>query len=284
MIARAQTLYTSVKVYGFVFLSNHYHMLMSASDGAELAQFLGYINSNIAREMGRIHRWRGKLWGRRASVIPVLDPEAMIERLRYVISNGVKEGLVPSPRDWPGASAVPGLLGDMTLSGTWIDRDGLRRARRRDRDADPAPFTSIQQLTLSPLPVWNDLTTNELRDQHEALVHDVEEQARERGGPFLGVKQILAQDPHDAPKAPARRPAPQCHTSSALIRDAFRRLYAAFRSLFRSCAGARERQPPREMGFPPGSFPRPAWFCSSADESPLKNLALDVAILRAVGS
>ncbi|MGE0545468.1 MAG: transposase [Kofleriaceae bacterium] len=282
VIARAQTFYTSVKIYGFTFLSNHYHMLLSAGDGAEIAKFLGYVNSNIAREMGRVHKWRGSLWGRRAKVIPILDSQAMIERLRYVISNGVKEGLVASPREWPGASGVPGLLGNMTLSGIWIDRDRLRRARRRDPNADAAAFTSALELTLSPLPVWSDLSASDLREKHEVLVQDVERDARERGGKVLGAERVMKQNPHDAPKQPARGPAPQCHTSSPLIRDAFRRLYAAFQTLFRTCADARKGQPPHEMGFPPGSFPRPAWFSSSKDESVLRNLALDVAMQRAV--
>lgn len=43
------------------------------------------------------------MWARRFSSIPVSDePEAQILRLRYLLSNSTKEGLVLSPSDWPG--------------------------------------------------------------------------------------------------------------------------------------------------------------------------------------
>ena len=47
-----------VKLYGLCFMSNHYHLLLSSKDAASLAQFMQYLNSNIAREIGRLHNWQ----------------------------------------------------------------------------------------------------------------------------------------------------------------------------------------------------------------------------------
>ena len=41
-----------VKLYGLCFMSNHYHLLLSSKDAASLAQFIQYLNSNIACEKG----------------------------------------------------------------------------------------------------------------------------------------------------------------------------------------------------------------------------------------
>ncbi|HEV7518931.1 MAG TPA: hypothetical protein VGR07_21775 [Thermoanaerobaculia bacterium] len=57
-------------------------------------------------------RWREKFWGRRYQAIPISEAEAAeVERLRYVLAHGCKEGLVEHLRDWPGVSAVRALLG-----------------------------------------------------------------------------------------------------------------------------------------------------------------------------
>src|SRR6202022_4709352 len=73
----------------------------------QLASFMGHFNSNLAREAGRLVRWREKFWGRRYQAIPISEEEAaQVERLRYVLAHGCKEGLVERLRDWPGVSAV----------------------------------------------------------------------------------------------------------------------------------------------------------------------------------
>jgi putative transposase len=52
-----------VKLFGMCSLSNHYHLLLSSKDAATLASSIQYVGSNIAREVGRQHWWRGeRLW------------------------------------------------------------------------------------------------------------------------------------------------------------------------------------------------------------------------------
>lgn len=59
VLARTARL-ASVLVHAFAFLSNHYHLLVWVADAQQLAQFMNYLNSNLAREGGRIARWREK--------------------------------------------------------------------------------------------------------------------------------------------------------------------------------------------------------------------------------
>jgi len=77
-------------VHAPVFLSNHYHLLVSVSDAQQLAAFTNYLNSNLAREAGRLVRWREKFWGRRfQAVIVSEEEEAQVGRLAYVLAQGV---------------------------------------------------------------------------------------------------------------------------------------------------------------------------------------------------
>ncbi len=60
-----------VRIFGLCVLSNHYHLLIATPDASTLSSFMQYVNSNLAREVGRLHDWREKFWSRRyrASVV-----------------------------------------------------------------------------------------------------------------------------------------------------------------------------------------------------------------------
>ena len=128
-IGRAQR-QTGLTLHAVVFASNHYHLLASPETPVQLVEFMRHIQSNIAREAGDLHDWDGKFWGRRYRDIPVSDePEAQIDRLRYCLAHGVKEGLVARCRDWPGVHSAAALLDGEVLTGVWYDRTALYEAQ-----------------------------------------------------------------------------------------------------------------------------------------------------------
>ena len=62
-------------------------------------------------EAGRLYQWKEKFWGRRyQGIIVSNEAESQIDRLEYILSHGVKEGLVERSQDWPGAHSVNALL------------------------------------------------------------------------------------------------------------------------------------------------------------------------------
>jgi hypothetical protein len=69
IIGRAQKKYPKIRVYNFVFLSNHYHLHVSGPTVRDISLFLGYINANIAKEAGRFYDWREKFWSNGVSAI-----------------------------------------------------------------------------------------------------------------------------------------------------------------------------------------------------------------------
>jgi hypothetical protein len=242
-------------LHAFAFLSNHWHAMLSTLDGAQLADFMGFVNGNLAKELGSVHGWKGKLWGRRTRPIPILDEDAMIARLRYILAQGVKEGLVERPEQWPGATSTPWLLGDK-LVGTWICRDEETRALRRSSNPDPSRYTYEYEVRMSPLPCWASLSRQEIAARTRALIDDVVTEARATRGAVLGVEAVLRQDPHAMPREPKRGPAPICHAASHSVRVAFAAAYRAFIAAFRAAADiVRGIRSTRTATFPPGSFP-----------------------------
>jgi hypothetical protein len=48
---------------------------------------MGYVNSNLARKVGKLVGWREKIWSRRYQAIVISSEEvAQVERLKYVLA------------------------------------------------------------------------------------------------------------------------------------------------------------------------------------------------------
>src|SRR5436305_3282198 len=140
ILARAKQMY-EVKFCGFAFASNHYHLILRVEDAEQLSSFMCYLNSNLAREAGRLVDWGEKFWSRRYRSIVISEEEgAQVGRLKYVASHGAKEGLVDSPSEWPGVQCVHALLNGEPLKGYWFDRSQGNTARTRREDFDRLRF------------------------------------------------------------------------------------------------------------------------------------------------
>ncbi len=222
---------------------------------------MNYLNSNVAREAGRLYGWREKFWGRRYRPVPVsFEPEAQIARLRYLLSQGCKEGLVARPQDWPGATSVHAQLGDGTVTGTWYDRTGEYWARKHGEEIEPGQFASTETLELCPLPCWDDLSPEEVRAKTAEMVREITVETRQRLREAkrrpLGVRRILRQDPHARPQRIARSAAPRFHAATWQIRRMLEAGYSSYRDAYRDAMGLlREHRLP--VRFPSHGIPPP---------------------------
>ncbi len=258
VLARAARL-ACLAVHAPVFLSNHYHLLVSVADSQQLAQFMNYLNSNLAREAGRLVRWREKFWGRRFEAVIVSDEEeAQVGRLSYILSQGVKEGLVASPFDWPGVHCAQALTEGTAISGRWHDRTLEFRTRRKGLALDPLAFIEQESLELTPLPCWKSLSPEEYRARVLQLIEAIEADARrqreETGKAPLGADAVCRQHPHHEPNRLKKSPAPLVHAVALAIRRSLRQAYFAFRDAYRYAAN-RLRAGATDFEFPVGAFP-----------------------------
>ena len=249
-LARAVQMY-GVELFGFVVASNHLHLLVRASKG-NLPNFMQYLLSNIAKKVGRLVSWRGGLWERRYSAEPVIDDEAMVGRLRYILSHGVKEGLVKRCAEWPGLSCLCQLLGDAVRRFHWFDWT----ARWRAASGEPASALLDQrwarqvQLVLSPLPCWTHLSTTQRHERVFELIESIEQHGSLSGKGVLGRKLVMSQRPHRRPRGVKRTPRPLCHASTREGWEGFRELYRAFAAWFGE-ASSRWRSGQLRAYFPP---------------------------------
>lgn len=258
VLARAARLY-AVGVCAHGFLSNHYHLILKVVDAQQLASFMNYFNSNLAREAGRLAHWREKFWGRRYQAILVSDEEeAQVGRLVYLLAHGVKEGLVASPYDWPGVHCARELVEGKPVSGRWHDRTLESNARRKGLPLDPEVFIEREELTLAPLPCWQSLEPAVYRARVQSLIEEIEAWGRQRqeetGRPPLGREEVCRQDPHLEPNRLKKAPAPLVHAVAPEVRRAFRRAYLSFLAAYQRAARLL-RAGIIDVEFPPGAFP-----------------------------
>ena len=231
ILSRAVARY-DVDVCAYVVLSNHMHLLLLPADAEQLGLFMGYVNGNLAKEAGRLHRWREHFWGRRYSLVVVSDePEAQQLRLRYLLEQGCKERLVRCPEDWPGASSTQALLTGRPVSGVWFDRTLEFEANRCGKIFSKYEFAEALEFALVPLPTWRHLSASERRERICQIVREIAAETRQRirkEGPALGVRRILRQNPHSKPSHSERSPKPHVHAVDPAVRRSMKIAFFVF--------------------------------------------------------
>jgi REP element-mobilizing transposase RayT len=256
VMGRAQRLF-ALRIFAFQFLSDHYHLLAWAEDALQLARFMEYFNGNLAREAGRVSRWRGKFWNRRYhSAVVSCDEATQLDRLRYIISNGCKEGLVASPLDWPGVSSTSALMdGSMALHGKWFDRTREYHARKA---GVIQIFAEDEEVQLSVVPGMAQLDHDEYREAIRSIVECIERETlqmhRANGTKPAGAKWVMRQRPHRVPKDMKRSPAKKFLAALRRRIEELRVAHRDFIARYRE-ASVRLRSGDRMAEFPPGSFP-----------------------------
>ena len=264
VIGKAQAL-NGMTIHAFVFLSTHAHLLLSPSSAGQLAKFMQFVNANVAKEAGRLHVWRERLWSRRYRSIVVADEKAAHARLRYILAHGAKEGLLAHPGAWPGPNCIAALTTGEILRGTWFDRSAEYLAHQRGETVFPSQFATTFDIEITPLPCLQHLTADQRQAECRRLVGEIQSTAeaenKEKGRQPMGVAAILAQDPHSKPASTDRSPAPFVHATDDSTEMDFRVRYRAFVDAFR--AGAlrlRERAHELRDLFPLWAFPPPLPF------------------------
>ena len=145
-----------VQVAAHVLMSNHMHCLMRAKRGKRVSLAMQYVKAGIARIVKRKHGTEGPIWGGPFHHQNCLDDDAELDRFRYLISHGNKEGLVADPADWDLPHSVDALTGDGWLTGKAYDKAAAVYRRVRAR--------------LTPLTPWMSRPWSEWRDEVKGMV------------------------------------------------------------------------------------------------------------------
>ncbi len=270
VIGRAQDL-TGVRIHGFVFLSTHYHLLISVRNTRQKSAFMRMLNGNLSKKLNHHHQRTGTMWHRRFRAIGVAaDRETQESRMRYILAHGVKEGLVARTTDWPGASALPWLLRGDKLVGIWTDFTARYHAQRRvDYVPLPGEFEREYEVHITVLPCWTDLGTATWRRVVVGMTADIEaDGVRARAGaPVAGVEVVLAFEPtHRRPRRLRRRCAPIVHAVDSEVRRELRRMLRAIRDAYAE-ASARFRRGEWQVEFPADTFCPPVGLMAAWEDA-----------------
>lgn len=259
VLGRAQAM-TELPLVGTVAMSSHYHLLAIPKDQEQLSRFMCFANGNLSREVGRLHGWSGTLWETRYRSIPVDNDEAaQVARLRYLLSQSIKEDLVERPEDWPGVHCAQALSEGRDLVGKWYDRTKLyRQTVIEKKDVTAEDCQEEVELRFSPLPCWQHYPPERYQEEVRLLINAIVDQAtqkrHENGEAVLGSQAVLEQDPHYCPTQRKKSPAPLFHASCIA---AYRLLYKAYAAIFAAYRFAAERLRAgyNDVEFPAGTFP-----------------------------
>lgn len=115
----------SFRVYAYVVMPEHVHLVLSEPERATLAQALQALKVSVSKRL----RWKsGAFWQKRYYDHNIRDHEKFSEKLRYVHRNPVRRGLCEKPEDWAWSSFRHYALretGPVEIESEWAAR--LRR-------------------------------------------------------------------------------------------------------------------------------------------------------------
>ena len=224
-----------IQVLFTVAMSNHHHTGIHDPLGNYPA-FLEHLHKLFAKCQNALRgRWENFWSSEQTSVVRLVDPDDVIEKMSYALTNPVKDGLVEKAHHWPGVSALGSILHGKPVA--------ARRPKHFFRDDGTMP----EEVTLSFARPrgYEHLTAAEFAALVTDRIRQVEErvaiQRQREGWEVLGRKGVLSQRWSDRPGDREQRRAlnPRVAARSkwsrieALLRNrSFREAYVAARALF----------------------------------------------------
>lgn len=188
-----------ILVHAYSAQANHFHAVVTDTRG-QLSDFMHWLDRHIALclmkhyERTHPHRQLEGIWSKQPfSATLLMTPEAIVDKIVYVLTNPVKDGQVPDYRQWPGVTSRPSH---------W--HRPVRTARRpklyfnqkseEHREVDRHVSIPLQFADRRPADFVQDIEEKILAKQRACAATMAAE-----GRPFRGARAVLTQRPFDAP-------------------------------------------------------------------------------------
>ena len=106
-LAQATQLYP-VKIYNFVLMNNHVHLLIEPVAEGNLSKFMEYVSKNYAKYFNKAYQRFGHVFQGRFKSFLVQSERYFFACSRYIDLNPVKANLIENPKDyqWSGYNAL----------------------------------------------------------------------------------------------------------------------------------------------------------------------------------
>ena len=111
VLARDLARHPGIELCSYLFMGNHYHMILVLNAGGwELKSFMEYLDGEIAKFINRLRgRCNQNVWASRYDAQPMLTPESVFEKMKYVYLNPSSANLVETIGEYPGVSSWTNL-------------------------------------------------------------------------------------------------------------------------------------------------------------------------------
>ena len=236
-----------IEVHGLCVMSNHYHLTLTDVRGV-LPEFMGWLNSQLAKRIKRLRRWDEVVWEPNVqySAVELLSEAEVLDKVAYTILNPVSAELVARPEDWPGVVS--------TLRTVHRGKIKVQRPALWFKDCLPKSLT----VSLTPPPCFTDKHgyLNALETLLGSRLQVLDRERLQRGRRVLGRRAVrktsISARPQGREARFGRSPAFSALTRQAWqqavkrlrgFRAAYRRAYEAWRS-----------------GVPDAEFPVGTWW------------------------
>jgi putative transposase len=253
---------SDIEIIAFLAMSNHWHGILVDRRG-RLPEFLECFHKLLAKHQNALRgRWENLWASEQTSVVELVNPEDVLDKLVYTLTNPVAAHLVASARHWPGATSL-----HATLRGGTVEVARPRRFFRSDGPCPPSVAFRIRRP-----PGFEHMTADEFESCLRDKIADAEKaaalQRAETGQRVLGRAAILQQSWRDQPstREPRRQLDPRVACGNVWRRvetlarnKAFVSAYRAIRELWR--AG-------EEVLFPFGTYWLRRFAGAACDDDP----------------
>ena len=204
---------SQVQIHAAVFLSNHYHIVVSDPLG-NLPLFSEELNKLIARSLNCLHgRWENFWAGAAAtSYVRLVQHTDVLRKMVYALTNPTAALLVARGSDWPGER---------------LFQPGQYRAKkpnfffRSEQDGGNLPDIGVLSITAAPLGGSTAKAFEEIKQAVEAKESKLRIAARKAGQRFLGSHRVRS---HLISQAPASSEPRRGLSPQLACKDKWRRI------------------------------------------------------------
>ena len=183
--------------------SNHHHTVIFDRYG-RVSEFIEQFHRLFARSQNAYRGHWENFWSSEEPCVTCLvDPETVIDKLVYALTNPVKDHLVERVRHWPGVNTYADLMSQRPLEAS--------RPRHFFRRGGSMPTHARLELTIPPELGDRTAVVTMIRERVEAVEHATREERLRNGTKIVGRRNVLKQDWRESPTSvvPRRRLRPR---------------------------------------------------------------------------
>jgi putative transposase len=235
-----------VAMHSLCVMSNHYHLVLTDVRGV-LPDFMGWLNSQLAKRIKRLRRWDEVVWEPNVqyNAVELEGSAEVLDKVAYTLLNPVSAALVGRPEDWPGLVSTLEMLGRGKVE--------VKRPKVGFKESFPESLTLAftQPSCFTDEGRYLDALAGLVQNRLEVLN---QERARQ-GRCLLGRRGVRKTAVNARPRCPRARFG-RSPTFSALTRRAWHRAVErlrSFRATYRRAYEAWRRGAP-DLEFPAGTW------------------------------